>query len=48
MSPQDRSKGEFPLGGTAPWRQGGRIHPQDRSKGEFPLGGTARSAKGVQ
>jgi hypothetical protein len=47
MSPQDRSKDEFPLGGTAPWRQGGDMPPQDRSKDEFPLGGTARSAKGV-
>ncbi len=47
MSPQNRFKGEFPLGGRGAQRQGGPLLPQNRFKGEFPLGGRARSAKGA-
>jgi len=46
MSPQGRPKGEFPRGGPARQRQGGRISPQGRPKGEFPRGATAGCAEG--
>ena len=47
MSAPGRPKREFPLGGTARRRQGGRMTAPGRPKREFPLGRMARGTQGA-